>query len=202
MGKLQLTVPNEVIRQLYLERLLRQLLPDPEQRQRQQACVDQFYTTGDLGPVCALIEQHFGVLDNRDLRWSNELVVKMAFLAVLFNDTFYRMDSETALARGYADLTLIIRPDQRQYALLDHVLEFKALKWSDAGLTSAAGQAMDQDALLALPAVQQALAEAEGQLARYRPALAARYGDRLRLRTYAVVSLGLERLVWREAPTR
>jgi hypothetical protein len=35
------------------------------------------------------------------------------------------LDSETAIARGYRDLWLIVRPDRRQYALLDHVIEFK-----------------------------------------------------------------------------
>jgi hypothetical protein len=198
IGKLQLTVPNQVVRQLYIERLRHHLLPDPEQCPRQQEIVERFYATGELGPLCELLEQRFGVLDNRDLRWSNELVVKMAFLAVLFNDAFYMMDSETALARGYADLTLMVRPDQRAFALLDHVLEFKALKWSEVDLTSETGQALSREALQALPAVQQALAQADRQLARYRKALQVRYGEKLRLRTHAVVALGLERLVWRE----
>ncbi len=197
LGKLQLTIPNQVVRQLYVERLAAQLLPNSEDQQHQQQVIEQFYTTGNPGPLCELLEQRLGVLDNRDLRWSNELVVKMAFLAVLFNDAFYIMDSEPALARGYADLSLIVRPDQRQYALLDHVLEFKALKWAEVGLTSATGQALSQEDLHALPAVQTALASAETQLARYRQALTARYGDTLRLHTHAVVSLGLERLVWR-----
>ena len=196
-GKLQLTIPNQVVRQLYIERLAAQLLPNPDDQQHQQQVIERFYATGDPGPLCELLEQRLGVLDNRDLRWSNELVVKMAFLAVLFNDAFYIMDSEPALARGYADLSLIIRPDQRQYALLDHVLEFKALKWAEVGLTSATGQTLSPSDLLALPAVQTALASAETQLARYRQALTARYGDTLRLQTHAVVSLGLERLVWR-----
>ncbi|MDQ5908777.1 MAG: nuclease superfamily protein, partial [Pseudomonadota bacterium] len=50
--------------------------------------------------------------------------------------------------------------------------------------------------LRALPAVAKALAEAEAQLAQYRQALEVRYGERLRLRTHAVVALGLDRLVW------
>jgi hypothetical protein len=53
-----------------------------------------------------------------------------------------------------------------------------------------------------LPAVQAGLAEARSQLQRYRPALQAAYGECLRLRTYAVVGLGFERLVWEEdSPT-
>ncbi|MCB1822509.1 MAG: hypothetical protein KDI73_13170, partial [Candidatus Competibacteraceae bacterium] len=88
--------------------------------------VERFYATGDLGPLCDLLERtYFKVFDNRDLRWSNELVVKTAFLVVLFNDAFYVMDSEPALERGYGDLMLRVRPHMRQYQLLDHLLEFK-----------------------------------------------------------------------------
>jgi hypothetical protein len=76
------------------------------------------------------------VFDNRDLRWSNELVVKTAFLVTLFNDAFYLMDSEPALGRRYADLLLQVRPDMRQYALWDHLLEFKAVSHKAVGLTS------------------------------------------------------------------
>ncbi|MDQ5910768.1 MAG: family ATPase, partial [Pseudomonadota bacterium] len=151
LGKLRLVIPNQVVRQLYVERLRDQLLPDREHQQQEQDIIDRFYTTGELGPLCELIEQRFGVLDHRDLRWRNELVVKMAFLAVLFNDASYVMDSEPALGRGYADLSLIVRPDRRQYALLDHVLEFKALKWEDAGVTAKAGRELSRADLRALP---------------------------------------------------
>ena len=95
------------------------------------------YATGELGPLCAFLEQHyFKVFDNRDLRWSNELVVKTAFLVTLFNDAFYLMDSEPALGRRYADLLLQVRPDMRQYALWDYLLEFKAVSHKAVGLTS------------------------------------------------------------------
>ncbi|WP_343412139.1 hypothetical protein [Candidatus Amarolinea dominans] len=39
----------------------------------------------------------------------------MAFLTLLFDDLFYITDSEPALERSYADMTLIVRPDMRKY---------------------------------------------------------------------------------------
>ena len=57
--------------------------------------------------------KYFAVFTNRDYRWSNELTIKTAFLTLLFNDTFYIMDSEAALQRRYSDLTLIVRPNMR-----------------------------------------------------------------------------------------
>ncbi|MDG4552474.1 MAG: AAA family ATPase [Candidatus Contendobacter sp.] len=196
LGKLALTIPNQVIRKLYVERLQEQVLPDYTDQEQRQAVVERFYATGDLGPLGDFLEQrYFQVFDNRDLRWSNELVVKTAFLATLFNDAFYLMDSEPALGRGYGDLLLRVRPDMRQYALLDHLLEFKAVSLKAVGLTSAELAATPREDLRALPAVAEALQAAQAQLARYRQTLEAGGGP-LKLHTHAVVCIGLERLVF------
>lgn len=196
MGKLQLVIPNQVIRKLYVERLQEQLLPRYEEQERRQAVVERFYATGDLEPLCDLLEQtYFKVFDNRDLRWSNELVIKTAFLVTLFNDAFYMMDSEPALGRGYGDLLLRVRPDMRQYTLRDHLLEFKTVSLKAVGLSSAELAAKSREELRALPAVAQALADAETQLATYRAELE-RTAAPLTLHTHAVVGIALERLVW------
>ena len=197
LGALQLAIPNQVIRKLYVERLQEQLLPDYTDQEQRQRVVERFYATGDLEPLCDFLEQrYFPVFDNRDLRWSNELVVKTAFLVTLFNDAFYVMDSEPALGRGYGDLLLRVRPDMRQYALMDHLLEFKTLGLKDVKLTGAELAAKSRDELRALPAVAEQLQAAETQLATYRVALERREGATLKLRTHAVVAIGLERLVW------
>jgi len=196
-GELILTIPNQVIRKLYAERLQEQLLPNYADQEQRQALCRRFYATGDLGPLCDFIEQrYFKVFDNRDLRWSNELVVKTAFLVTLLNDAFYVMDSEPALERRYADLMLRVRPDMRQYALLDHLLEFKTVSLKEAGLNSAELAAMPREVLRTLPAVMEKLREAESQLTAYREVLEHTYGAALKLRTHAVACIGLERLVW------
>ncbi|MDG4552428.1 MAG: AAA family ATPase [Candidatus Contendobacter sp.] len=197
LGKLQLTIPNQVIRKLYVERLQEQILPDYTDQEERQRVVERFYSTGDLGPLCDFIEQrYFKVFDNRDLRWSNELVVKTAFLVTLFNDAFYIMESEPVLERRYGDLLLRVRPDMRQYALLDHLLEFKTVSLKAVGLTSTELATKSRNELRALPAVGAARREAEQQLAVYREALERQAGATLKLHTHAVVGIGLERLVW------
>jgi hypothetical protein len=197
LGRLALTIPNLVIRKLYVERLQEALLPSYEDREQIRAVAEQFYSTGELAPVCELVEtRYFQVFDNRDYRWSNELVVKTAFLVLLFSDTFYLMDSETAIAKGYADLTMLVRPDRRQYQLLDHILEFKYVSLKDLGLSAAEVKSRSREDLTQLPLVQQQLTAANAQLQRYRATLQQVYGNSLRLHTHAVVTLGLERLVW------
>nr|VFJ49371.1 MAG: PD-(D/E)XK nuclease superfamily protein [Candidatus Kentron sp. DK] len=197
MDRLILGIPNLVIRRLYVERIRDAILPEYEDREVSRRATYHFYASGDVAPLCDFIEsRYWKVLDNRDYRWADELAVKMAFLVVLFSDTHYIMDSETAIDKGYADLSLIIRPDKRQYKLLDHLLEFKYLSLKDLKLTSEAIRAMDREEIKALPLVRGELDTANTQLARYRTDLEAAYGGKLRLHTHAVVGVGFERLVW------
>ncbi|NEX16069.1 MAG: AAA family ATPase [Halochromatium sp.] len=203
LGQLQLVIPNLVVRKLYVERIQESLLPGFDLDRERRAVCKGLYAKGAIGPVCTFIEQRFlPVFDNRDLRWSNELVVKTAFLVTLFNDLGYIMDSETAVGRGYCDLSMIVRPDARHYAFLDHVIEFKHLTLADLpGLDSEALAKMPIEALRARPEVAGQLAAANAQLAIYRERLQAIYGAALRLHTHAVVCIGLLRLVWASAAT-
>jgi len=196
-GKLVLRIPNLVVRKLYVEQLRDRLLPEFGERATMRAAVEAVYYHGDLQPLCDFIEtRYFRVLDNRDYRWANELTVKMAFLTLLFDDLFYITDSEPALARSYADMTLIVRPDMRKYTLQDALLEFKYIPLSDLGLTGEAVKATPREELAGLPLVAAALAAATRRAAEYRATLQAVHGARLRLHTFAIVALGFDRLVW------
>jgi hypothetical protein len=198
-GQLILSIPNLVVRRLYVEHIQDLLLPDKRAQDEGRRAAERFLQTGDLRPVCDFIEQrYFRVFDNRDYRWANELTVKTAFLTLLFNDIAYIMDSEPVLERTYADLTMIVRPEMRQYRLPDVLFEFKYVALPDAGLTGAQARALSGSAVKALGPVQAKLAEARARLSGYRRTLQQRYGERLRLRSYAVVALGFDRLAWEE----
>ena len=198
-GKLQLRIPNLVIRRLYVERLQALLLPNPEDRQEAQRAAETFYQYGSLQPLCDFIEQrYFKVFSNRDYLQANELTVKMAFLTLLFNDLLYIMDSETEVGRRYADLTMVVRPGMREYQVWDLLLEFKFARLGDLGLSGEQARAMSRGELAALPLVGQKLAEARAQAPAYRRELEERYKTELRLRAFAVVAIGFERVVWEE----
>jgi hypothetical protein len=198
-GELILSIPNLVARKLYIERIQDLLLPDRQVLDEGRQAARVLWQTGDLQPLCDFIEQrYYPVFDNRDYRWVNELTVKTTFLTLLFNDIAYIMDSEAVLGRTYADLTMIVRPEMRQYQLLDILLEFKYVSLQEANLTGAAARQLSAAAVAELPQIKAKLAEAQETLPGYRAKLLAHYGARLRLRTYAVVSLGFDRLVWAE----
>jgi hypothetical protein len=200
-GQTVLTIPNLVVRKLYVDELRERLLPGLTNEVAQLAYT--CYRTGDVQPVCEFIEQRYlQVLDNRDYAAAKEVTLKMAFLTTLFNDTFYVMDSETALERGYADLTMIVRPLMRQHRFWDFLFEFKLVNLKQAKLPDGpkvTGEAVKQMTVAELKSrCQSQFIAAREQLQRYRQTLVETYGEELRLKALAVVAVGWERLVWEE----
>ncbi len=197
LGKAILQIPNLVARSLYVERLRELWLPTYEDRQTFRAWRKRFISSGDLAPLVDFIEQrYFPILSNRDYRWTNELLVKMAFLTLLFDDRLYMMVSETEVDHGYIDLSLIVRSDMRRFQALDLLLEFKYVSLKDLKLSGEQVRELSREALAGLPKVEEALQAAAEQARRYGANLRERYGL-TDLRLYAVVGVGLERVVWR-----
>jgi len=200
LGELRFRIPNLVARKLYVERLFEAFLPQEVQRSEAQQLAKDFYQTGDLQPLCDWMEpRYFKVFDNRDYVWANELTIKTAFLTVLFDDVFYVMDSERPLERGYADLTMIIRPERRKAPIRDFIFEFKYLKLSQLELSGEQVRQMSLKELKALAPVKQKLSESEQQLLNYQTRLQSKYENSLRLQLISVVALGFERMMWQTA---
>ncbi|MBK1650018.1 AAA family ATPase [Rhabdochromatium marinum] len=197
LAELLLRIPNLVARGLYVERLRERWLPTTDAHTTSRAAAEHLYRHAELTPLCDLIEHsYFAVLSNRDYRWSNELLVKFAFLTLLFDDRLYMTVSELETGRGYVDLALIVRPDMRRYQARDLLLEFKYLSLKDLGLSGEQVRSEARPALAQRPAVVAKLDEAETQARDYGATLTKRHGlsD---LHAFAVVALGVERLVWR-----
>ncbi|MBF0202673.1 MAG: AAA family ATPase, partial [Desulfamplus sp.] len=145
-GELRLKVPNLVMQGLYVGRVQKMLLPEPGERDDGIRAAKQVYQKGYMEQLCDFIEsRYFRVFRNRDYRWANELTLKTTFLTLLYNDILYIMDSETELQRRYADLTMIIRPDQRRLKIFDVLIEFKFVTLKDAGLTGDAAKALSRE---------------------------------------------------------
>lgn len=197
-GKLRFVIPNLVVKKLYIERIGELLLPASDRNDSLQT-IERFYSNGEIQPVCEYIERcYFRVFDNRDYRWANELTLKTVFLTLLFNETFYMMVSETAAERQYADLLLLVRPDMRQFQLLDILLEFKYVSLPEVNLSGERIRNMPVDELRGLAVVRQKFAEARTALTAYQQALAQTHRHSLRLHAYSVVAVGFDRILWEE----
>ncbi|QTA82023.1 AAA ATPase-like domain-containing protein [Desulfonema limicola] len=197
-GKISLKIPNLVIRGLYAEQICEMLLPEPVERDEGKFAAEKLYQKGDMQPLCDFVEQHyFKVFSNRDYKWANELTVKTAFLTLLYNDILYIMDTETEIDRRYSDLSMIIRPDMRRFTILDILVEFKFVKLKDAKLSGEQAKKLTKNELQNLPLMQAQMEDAKIQVKDYGDVLDKRHGN-LRLRKYAVVSLGFERIWWEE----
>jgi hypothetical protein len=197
-GKWKLKIPNLVAKQLYVERLQELLLPTYEDKQEISTVAETFCLTGNLQPLCDFLEtRYFPILSNRDYRWSNELIIKIAFMTLLFNDNIYMMLSETEADRGYVDLSLIVRPDMRRFQALDLVLEFKYIGLKELGMTGSELKTLSREELADLPLVKLKLNEATIQAKTYTASLSDRY-QLNGIRAFSVVALGFERVVWLE----
>jgi hypothetical protein len=75
---------------------------------------------------------------------------------------------------------------------------FEYVSLREAEISGEQAQALTVEAIGALPKIQNKLQEARRQLRHYRTTLQQKYGTQLRLRCYAVVALGFERLLWEE----
>jgi len=192
--KVVLKVPNLVMKSLYVDRIQKMLLPEPDDRNDGRNAAEQVYQKADMGPLCRFMEErYFKVFNNRDYRWANELTVKTAFLTLLYNDLIYIMDSEKEVDRRYADLTMIIRPDKRYGKVFDVLIEFKFVKLKDAGLSGEQARKMAEDELYQLPEIVKQMEDGKEQVKAYGETLEQRHGN-LQLQKFIVVAVGFERV--------
>jgi len=92
---------------------------------------------------------------------------------------------------------MIIRPDKRQFKIFDFLIEFKYVALSDAKLTDEKARNMDQAELDHLSCIKESMDAAIKQANQYADALKQKYSE-LRLKSFAVVVLGFDRISWRE----
>lgn len=194
-----LTIPNQVTRQLYLDRIREQLLPSKKWQTAHRVKFD-FFKTGNLGPVCTFMHQYyFGLFDNRDYLTTNELTIKALFMTMLHDTYIYTTESEKTLGRRYGDLVMLLRPEQRPYGLFEFLFEFKYIKLRQLNMSAEEVQALSTEEVQALTPVDDALASAKTALGTYRQTLLDQHMSiPERLRCYAVVAIGYERIVWKE----
>ena len=206
----RLKIPNLVVRKLFLDRLLEIFLPQTEDSYQVREVALSFFEDGNLVPLLNFFEKKIlPVLSNRDLGFPpakpgqggsgvNETFFKGLFLSVLFDDQRYVLHSELEVEKGYVDLCLLSRTENRYPNAFDILFELKFVRRTEVGKTAEELSVLGDEELRQLAPVQEAFAEARQQVRRYRESLTSRYGDGISRRGYAVVAVGLERLLGEE----
>ncbi len=206
----RLRIPNLVVKKLLLDRLLEIFLTAPGESSEARRAALRFFTDGELRPLLDFFQEKlFPILSNRDQgapprkpgqagSGVNEMTLKSIFLSILFDDQRFVPHSELEVEKGYIDLCLLVRPESRYPNPFDVLFELKLVRRKASGKTGRELATMEEAALRELPPVKRAFAEAREQVERYRNALERRYGDAVRRRSYAVVAVGLERLLGEE----
>jgi len=203
-GEVKLDVPNLVMRKLYAERIMDLTFDDEDDREIGRDAARQLFLQGNIEPLCTFVEKHLlSVYNNRDYRHFNELTVKTLFMALLHYNNLYVMDSEPAIQRRYGDLIMMLRPEMRHHDVFDLLIEFKYVPLSnpnedDRRMSGKVVQQKSRSELADLSAVKKGISDATNQLKGYRKTLELKYGESLKLRTYAVVAVGVECLIWKE----
>jgi hypothetical protein len=107
--------------------------------------------------------------------------------------------SEHESHRGYPDLAMVVRPDCRKFKILDVVIEFKYIALKDLGMTAETLRQIDEKELKELEIVQQKFKDAKAQATRYANDLSKELtilAPTFAPHKWAVVSLGLEKILW------
>jgi len=195
-GKPCLTIPNPVTQNLYIDGISRWLVPDPQKRDIGIEVAEKLLSNGQIAPIRQYIEKHiFPAFHWRDNRWVNELTIKTIFMCLLM-DNNYIMLSERQSRSGYADLAMIVRSDCRKFQLIDTLIEFKFIK--PKYLKQNNIKKLSDTALFKLKAVQAKLNDAAKQANTYSKELKSEFGDLVKLQTYAVISIGFDRLLYKK----
>jgi hypothetical protein len=85
------------MRKLYVEQIQEMMLPELWDQKDARLATKALYQKGDIQILYDFIEKRcLKLFDNRDYRWANKLTIKTAFLSLLFEDSLYILDSETA----------------------------------------------------------------------------------------------------------
>jgi hypothetical protein len=195
-GKLDLIIPNPVTQSLYIDGIVRWIVPDPQKRDLGIDAAEKLLSNGQIAPIRQYIEKFiFTTFHWRDNRWVNELTIKTIFMCLLMDKNFL-MISERQSRTGYADLAMIVRPDCRKYKLIDTLIEFKYIKPKALKLTNI--KKLSDTALFKHKLVQSKLKEARKQAKTYSSELIEEFGDLVKLQTYAIISIGFDRLLYKK----
>lgn len=128
-GVPELTVPNKVMKEIYVDYFMQILKKETEFAVQQQDYVTiakELAEEGKIDKMVELVGTYLNNLSNRDYIKFDEKYVKLIFYCIAMNLKIFRTKSEMEVQRKYPDL--LIMPREKEKGYYSVMVEFKYLK--------------------------------------------------------------------------
>ena len=131
LGRVELKVPNQVMKEIYAEYFLELIERETElkiEENEYDKILQEIALEGKMDTFVKTVERYLKNLSNRDYERFNEKYVKLLFYSIAMNFDIYDVKSEMEIERGYSDLVLSPREEQKSKGYYSIIIEFKYLK--------------------------------------------------------------------------
>ncbi len=131
LGRVELKVPNQVMKEIYAEYFLELIERETElkiEENEYDKILQEIALEGKMDTFVKTVERYLKNLSNRDYERFNEKYVKLLFYSIAMNFDIYDVKSEMEIERGYSDLVLSSREEQKSKGYYSIIIEFKYLK--------------------------------------------------------------------------
>ena len=131
LGRVELKVPNQVMKEIYAEYFLELIEREAElkiEENEYDKILQEIALEGKMDTFVKTVERYLKNLSNRDYERFNEKYVKLLFYSIAMNFDIYDVKSEMEIERGYSDLILSPREEQKGKGYYSIIIEFKYLK--------------------------------------------------------------------------
>ena len=132
LGRAELKIPNQVMREIYADYFLKMLENDTNLKINEKdynEVLEQMALEGKIDKIIEIMEKYLKNLSNRDFMNFDEKYIKVMFYSIAMSLDIYIVKSELELGRGYADLLLVPKDIDKDYYSI--IIEFKYLKKSE-----------------------------------------------------------------------
>ena len=132
--KLELKIPNKVMKEIYSEYFLEILKKETDLQITESdynQMLQEIAIEGKINKIIEMLGKYLKNLSNRDYQRFDEKYVKLIFFCIAMNLKIFRLKSEMEVQRKYPDILLIPKDQSKGYKGV--MIEFKYLKKEEAG---------------------------------------------------------------------
>ncbi len=129
LGKAELQIPNNVMREIYSSYFLDRITKKGELKVSEEIynkILEEIALEGKIDKIVEVLQMYLNNLSNRDFQNFDEKYVKLIFYCIAMNLKIYSVKSEMEVNRKYPDILMVPREREKGYNVI--MVEFKYLK--------------------------------------------------------------------------